>query len=293
MRVLALSAFASIMTAIAQEKVTVTEVTPTVMVFGTRTGNVVASIGADGALLVGTPSAGSTREVSRIVGERTKSPLRYVVISPETSDSSEGDAKWGQEGAMVLMQESALERIGGHAMGPASGLPAKLRALGVDRPRVSFSEVVSFDMNGESVHIVRQTPGFSDADAIVHFHVAHLVYLGEVFPGDGYPLIDTAQGGTLVGLLKTLGSWTGDRFRVVPARGDVTTGDAVEAFRTMIQTVRGRIRRMVEAGQTEQQILAAHPTAEFDAQWGHGRVSPDTFTREIYSALTAPPPAKQ
>jgi hypothetical protein len=38
-------------------------------------------------------------------------------------------------------------------------------------------------------------PGYSDADAIVHFHVANLVYLGEVFPGDGYPEIDPAQGG--------------------------------------------------------------------------------------------------
>jgi hypothetical protein len=26
--------------------------------------------------------------------------------------------------------------------------------------------------------------------AIVHFDVANLVYLGEVFPGDGYPAID-------------------------------------------------------------------------------------------------------
>jgi hypothetical protein len=31
-----------------------------------------------------------------------------------------------------------------------------------------------------------------------------LVYVGEVFPGDGYPTIDPAQGGTLDGLLKTL-----------------------------------------------------------------------------------------
>src|SRR2546430_11829728 len=81
---------------------------------------------------------------------------------------------------------------------------------------------MTFDVNGEAVHIVHQKPGYSDADALVHFHVAKLVYWGEVFPGDGYPAIDTAQGGTLDGLLKMLDGWTDPGFHVVPARGEVT-----------------------------------------------------------------------
>lgn len=42
--------------------VRITEVTPHVLVFATSSGNVVASVGPDGALLVGTPSAASTAE---------------------------------------------------------------------------------------------------------------------------------------------------------------------------------------------------------------------------------------
>jgi cyclase len=159
--------------------------------------------------------------------------------------------------------------------------------LGVDRPRVSFSEVLSFDLNGDAIHIVHQPPGYSDADAIVHFHVANTVYLGEVFPGDGYPMVDPAQGGNLDGLVKTLGSWTGDTFRVVPARGSVTNGAKVEAFRDMIVTVRGRVQQMIHAGQTESQVVAAHPTSEFDARWGHGRVPPEMFVHQVYAALSS------
>src|SRR2546429_10031376 len=33
------------------------------------------------------------------------------------------------------------------------------------------------------------------------------------------------------------------------------------------------------------QVIGEHPTAEFDAQWGHGRVPPDAFVHEIYRAL--------
>jgi hypothetical protein len=183
------------------------------------------------------------------------------------------------------MQENALRRLGGNVMGAPGGLSSRLIQLGVDRPRIAFSEVLAFDLNGEAVHIVRQKPGYSDADAIVHFHVAKLVHLGEVFPGDGYPTVDPAQGGRLDGLLNTLGSWTDSSFHVVPARGPVTDGSSVKAFRDMIVAVRDNIKRLADAGKTEDQILAGHPTAEFDARWGHGRVKPDQFVHEIYIAI--------
>ena len=271
----------------AQDPIGVTEVTPSLLVFATDNGNVLASVGPDGALIVGTPSAASTAQIISVLAGRTKSPVRYVVIAPLDLAHSQGDAGWGHRGAFVAMQENALQRLGGHAMGPPGQLPPRLVQLGVDRPRVSFSEILSFDINGDAIHIVHQPPGYSDADSIVHFHLANTVYLGEVFPGDGYPMVDPAQGGNLDGLVKTLGSWTGDTFRIIPARGSVTDGASVEAFRAMIVAVRGRVQQMVHEGKTESQVVAAHPTSEFDARWGHGRVPPETFVHEVYAALAS------
>ena len=269
----------------AQENVGIKEITPNVLVFATRTGNVIALVGPDGALLIGTPSADSTTRISSELANRTKSPVRYVVIAPSDPAQSEGDAGWGRRGAFVAMQEKALERIGGHIMGPPKPLSEEFAKLGVDRPRISFSEVMSFDMNGDAVHIVRQTPGCSDADALVHFHLANVVYFGEVFPGDGYPVIDSAHGGSLDGLVKMLDGWTDPGRHVVPARGEVTNGTGLKAFLDMIAAVRKRVQRSIDAGQTESQVIAEHPTAEFDAKWGHGRVQPDAFVQEVYRAL--------
>jgi cyclase len=268
----------------AQGHVAVTEVTPNVLVFGTSAGNVVASVGPDGALLVGTPSAASTPQIERILAQHTKNPKRYVVIFPEPAAQSEGDAGWGKLGAFVVMQEKALEWLGGHKMGKPGPLPERLAKLGVERPPVSFSEVISFDINGEAIHIVHQKPGYSDADAVTHFHVASVVYMGEVFPGDGYPRIDSALGGTLDGLIDQL-AWSDPKFHIVPARGPVTNGASVKAFADMIIAVRDRVRDLVKEGKMEEQVIAAHPTAQFDAQYGHGRVSADEFVREIYAAV--------
>lgn len=268
-----------------QEPMGITEITPNVLVFATRTGNVIALVGPDGALLIGTPSADSTERISGELAKRTKSPARYVVIMPQDPAQSEGDAGWGRRGAFVVMQEKALERLGGHIMGPPKPLSGEFLKMGVDRPRVSFSEVTSFDLDGEAVHVVKQKPGYSDADALVHFHVANTVYWGEVFPGDGYPAIDSAHGGRLKGVLDMLEGWTDASRHVVPARGEVTNGAGLKAFCDMIKAVRDRVQRSIDAKHPEDQVVGEHPTADFDAKWGHGRVPPDAFVKEVYREL--------
>ena len=270
---------------IAQEVAGMTEMTPNVLVFATRAGNVIALVGPDGALLIGMPSADSTERISSELAKRTKSPTRTVVIMPKDPAHSEGDAGWGRRGAFVVMQEKALERLGGHVMGPPKPLSEEFVKMGVDRPRISFSEVMSIDLNGDAVHIVKQKPGCSDADTLVHFHVANTVYWGEVFPGDGYPAIDSAHGGKLKGVLDMLEGWTDPKRHIVPARGPVTNGAELKTFCDMLKTVRDRVQHSIDSRRTEDQVVAEHPTAEFDAKWGNGRVTPDAFIREIYREL--------
>jgi hypothetical protein len=58
------------------QTVTIREFSPSMLIFQTASGNVAASVGPDGALLIGTPSLESTPEISAALAKRTKSPLR-------------------------------------------------------------------------------------------------------------------------------------------------------------------------------------------------------------------------
>jgi len=269
----------------AQTSVSVTELTPNVLVFATNNGNVVASVGPDGAFLVGTPSADSTQQISDFIAKRTKGTFRYVVIGPQDLAHTQGDAGWVQRGAFVAMHENALGRLGGHGMGTTRPLPQHLQDLGVDRPRIAFSEVITFDINGDAVHVIHQSAAFSDADSIVHFHAGNVLYFGDVFPGDGYPEIDPQQGGKLDGIVKILSGWTNDKVQIVPARGKVLKGADVKAYCDMITSVRTRIQHLIDDGKTEAEIVATHPTSEFDGRWGNGRIKPDQFVHEVFTAL--------
>jgi len=261
---------------------TITEIKPDVLVFSTASGNVIASVGPDGMLVVGAPAASDTEAIHEVLAKRTNSPHCYVVIWPLPLEQSQGDAGWTKHGCFVAMQENALGRLGGGRMGKPTSLPPQFATLRVVRPPVGFSEVIKFDMNADAIHIIHQKPGNSDADLLAHFEQAKLVYFGEDLPGDGYPEIDKNQNGSIDGFLSTFENWNDDSTHFVPARGDMMNGTAVQAFRQMIVTVRDRVKKMADSGQTEAQVVAAYPTAEFDSRWGHGRVKPDDFVREVY-----------
>jgi cyclase len=53
----------------------------------------------------------------------------------------------------------------------------------------------------------------------------------------------------------------------------------------MIVTVRDRVQRMINSGQTEAQVVGQHPTSDFDVRWGYGRVQADDFVRTVYESL--------
>ena len=75
-------------------------------------------------------------------------------------------------------------------------------------------------------------------------------------------------------------------FKVVPARGAVSTGQGLKEFHDMIVTVRDRVKRAMESGRKRAEVVAEHPTDSFShAKFGNGRLKRDDFVREVYAAL--------
>ena len=58
----------------------------------------------------------------------------------------------------------------------------------------------------------------------------------------------------------------------------------------MLVTVGRRIREGVESGRNLDQVLASHPTAEFDARYGQGFMCPSRLVGILYRDLTRPKP---
>ena len=260
-------------------QVRVTQLSDHVALIQSPRGNMVAAFGGDGAVVVGEMDTLSTAAVAETLTVRSTPSRRIVVLDIAGPGSAgQGDAGWDQRGALVVMQEFAVRRM-----------PREF-PTGLLRPRSQFSQFFSVEMNGEPIHAVHQEPGYSNSDVLVHFEGANVIYLGESFPGDGYPRIDVELGGTVEGLLKTLDPWARPdqpdfHPRFVGARGPIASSADVLAFRDMVKAVSDQVRQLKQAGRSVDQVIAAHPTASYDQRWGHGAVTAERFVRDVYQAI--------
>ena len=59
----------------------------------------------------------------------------------------------------------------------------------------------------------------------------------------------------------------------------------MQRFHDMLVKVRGNLKTLIDQGKTEDEVVAAKPTAEFDAGWGGGFMNAETFTRFAYQSL--------
>jgi hypothetical protein len=47
------------------------------------------------------------------------------------------------------------------------------------------------------------------------------------------------------------------------------------------------VREGIEAGRSEEEIVASRPTADYDERFGKGGMTADRFVRNVYADLTA------
>jgi glyoxylase-like metal-dependent hydrolase (beta-lactamase superfamily II) len=146
------------------------------------------------------------------------------------------------------------------------------------------------NLNGEAVELIPLPRAHTDGDTAVRFPTADVLMTGDVFRSVGYPNIDRANGGSLAGILAafdTLLAAAGPNTRVVPGHGPVTNRAAIAAHRDMAVAVRDRVAKLIADGRTDEQIVAAKPTAEFDERTGNAAMSADRFVGQVAAELRA------
>jgi len=253
----------------AQGALPITKLASDVYLIVAPSGNMVAQAGPSGIVLAGAQSAAATAGVVAALRSVSAAPIRYVLFAPGDSMGDEGDAGWSDRNATVI----AHERMRMTA-------PHVKSALG-------FSEVLQIYLDGQSVHAVHQPPGHTKADIIVHFESRRVLYLGNAFVAKGYPRIDVHAGASIDSLIKEITPFAGfEGVQIVPGRGAVQTAADVGAYRDMLVGARAKVAALVAQKKTLADVIAAKPTATWDAVYARGGTLPDRFVESVYRSLT-------
>jgi glyoxylase-like metal-dependent hydrolase (beta-lactamase superfamily II) len=251
-------------------------------------GNIGVSVGDDGVFVIDDEYAPLAPKIKAALAALSKKPLRFVVNTHWHGDHTGGNEAMAANGALVvahdnvrkrMSEEQTIEAFGGKKVPPA---PAK--AL----PAVTFSDEMTFHLNGDVVHVFHVAAAHTDSDALVHFEKANALVTGDVFIHGMYPVIDYSSGGTVDGYIaaqeKVL-AMIGDDTKIIPGHGALGDKKDLQATHDMLVKARAAIGKLAAAKKTLEQVIAAKPTAEWDAQYGQAFIKPEMFVSMVYKSL--------
>ncbi len=235
-------------------------------------GNVGVFAGPDGVLLVDSLFAPLAERLVAAVRQVSDGEIRFLINTHVHPDHIGGNEPLARMDVLVLAHDNlrvrTLERLrtprrgGGFAPRPPAGA----------RPVLTYDSAVSFHFSGEEVRAFLAAAAHTDGDTFVHFPDSDVLHLGDVFRTTSYPIVDVYNGGTVAGTiaaLETAIAMAGPGTRVIPGHGlEVVGRDALVEFLDMIVDVHDRVRALISEGRTLEEVMAARPTAAYDARWG-------------------------
>lgn len=124
----------------------------------------------------------------------------------------------------------------------------------------------------------------TDGDIYLHLPASNVLVVGDVLAVGRWPILDYATGGWIGGMLEAtrqLLKLADDKTLIVPGSGPVATKAQLQAESDLLETLKERIWQLMRKGMSDKDIIAAKPTAEFDAALG----DPTLFLTSSYKGL--------
>jgi len=251
-------------------------------------GDITAVVDRDSTLLIDSGMDTRAVELNDAVFKATMRPVTRLVNTHWHFDHTGGNVFFGSSGVTIIAQENVKKQLSSVQDVPFIGLRDghyPEQAL----PTVTYSSSMALHQGSQRLTLANYGPAHTDGDTIIYIAPANVVVVGDIFSNAFYPIIDLTSGGSIDGLIlsvdRILGQ-TDEQTKIFPGHGPVATRADLQAYREMLAQVRQRIKALITAGKTMDEAVATAPTKDFDAKWGSGYVTPDVFTKIVFSSLT-------
>jgi len=252
-------------------------------------GNIGVSVGADGVFLIDDQYAPLTDKIRAAVAAIDKRSIRFVFNTHWHGDHTGGNENLGETGALIVAHDNVRRQMTVEHFLELWDLKVPPSSEGF-LPVVTFSDTVTFHLNGDEIHAFHVAPAHTDGDSMVHFPKANVLHTGDVFFSGRFPFIDVYTGGSLAGVIAACDvalELVDDTTKIIPGHGPLSDRADLVAYRAMLQTVHDTVVPMIRQGKSLEEIRAAKPLAPLVDEWGGGFINAEQFLGLVYEGFSA------
>jgi cyclase len=259
-------------------------------------GNIAASLGDDGILIVDTeyaPLADKIQAALKGIGVADK-PVRFVVNTHYHGDHTNGDSAWGARGATIIANENLRKRM---ESGSSTGNGGAVKFQSAAQPKVAlpvitFGDHATVYLNDEEIRVMHFPAAHTDGDAVVYFTKNNVVHMGDEFIRYGFPFVDILGGGSVQGMIaaceKVAATLPAD-VKVIPGHGELATIDDLREYTKMMKDTMAVVQAAIAKGETTDQMKSEKILAAWQKYSG-AFVNTDAWIDTLYNSLKMPAP---
>jgi len=270
-------------------QIKVTKVSGTVYMLQGAGGNIGASVGGDGIVVVDDQYAPLADKIQAALKGITEKPVRFIINTHYHEDHTGGN-EFFQKQAPIIAHDNVRKRLetGGMA-GNGGSIQREQKAQPEDAlPIITFDHDVTVHLNGEDIRALHVAAGHTDGDSVIFFPKSNVVHMGDDFVTYGFPFIDIDSGGSIDGLISgvesVISQLPGD-VKIIPGHGDVSTLDDVRAYLQMLKDTREVVKDALRMNNTLAQMKQnkiLDPWKRYSGDF----ISEDVYLETVYNSLT-------
>ena len=273
-------------------QIKVTKVSGNIYMLQGQGGNIAASVGEDGIVIVDDEFAPLAEKIQAALKELgiTDKPVRFVINTHYHGDHTGGNVPFSTAGSTIIAQDNVRKRLetGGFA-GNGGSLRVEQKAVEkAGLPIITFEHDVTVHLNGEDIRALHFPAGHTDGDSVIFFPKNNVVHMGDDFVRYGFPFIDVNSGGSVQGMIaameKAMGQLPAD-VKVIPGHGDVSTLNDVREFVKMLKETTAVVEKAIKDHKTVEQMKQEKILAPWQ-KWSGNFINADAFIETLYNSLT-------
>jgi glyoxylase-like metal-dependent hydrolase (beta-lactamase superfamily II) len=273
-------------------QIKVTKVSGNIYMLEGEGGNIAASVGEDGIVIVDDQFAPLAEKIQAALKDLkiTDKPVRFVINTHYHGDHTGGNAPFANAGSTVIAQDNVRKRLETGGTGGNGGSikmqipPAPKAAL----PVITFEHDVTVHLNGEDIRALHFPAGHTDGDAVIFFPENNVVHMGDDFVRYGFPYIDVASGGSVQGMIDAMekaSAMLPADVKVIPGHGALSNLDDVREFVKMLKETSAAVQKAINEHKTLDQ-MKQEKILEPWKKWSGDFIDSDKFIETLYNSLT-------